>query len=142
MHHMFQVDGKPISLAQAMKVSKIENSITAIVPRKECFTGPLQSSLRYTRVFKNDSGVRFLEVRITVSQFNVMVFNFLATNVKVTYVSHRLFAAHKNLIKQKDVMGYLCLRMLAETKQWQKLSGCLPLRTQVFTVFGKRISFT
>lgn len=62
MRYEFWVDAKPISQAQAIKLSKIENICTATVRREAAFTDMMHSLLSNGRLFEEDYDSRFVYV--------------------------------------------------------------------------------
>lgn len=88
MRYVFLDESKPILPCQAIKLSKTENISTANVRRKATFTDRMQSLLSYTRVFKEDIGVRFVDVRIMDIEEKMVFSMFLAASSRTTHVRY------------------------------------------------------
>lgn len=106
MYHVFQVDGKVILTARAMKLSKIANTSTVIVRHKATFIDHQQSILSDAQVFGEDYSVRFINVCKMYIVYDVMSSNFLSANSKAIY--SRYIRAGERIIKHTKA-SFLCL---------------------------------
>lgn len=86
IQYAFHLDGKPIHLLKRIKLCNIEIISAAIVRRETRFTYTIQSVLNYARAFEEDYAVSLVKARLLDIVDVMMLFNFLATKFKATYV--------------------------------------------------------
>lgn len=100
MRSVFRADGKALSPAWVIKLSRIAKISTAIVRRKPSFSDKMQSLLRYARAHGEDYCATFFDVRILNIVEDVKSFNVLGSNYIATYIRYVL--VHKMIIKHQD----------------------------------------
>lgn len=105
MRYAFYIDGKPVTLAQDIKLSKIANILIAIVRPETGSTDPVQSSLNYARAFEENYAVSFVDARVLGIVDYMMPSNVLAASSKAIYAHYILLA--KMMIKNEGVLRLL-----------------------------------
>lgn len=80
MRCAIRVDGKPISLAEVIQLSKIAIVSTAVVRRQVIFSNILQRLLSYFQASEESYGIRFGDVRILHIVEYMLSPTFLAAN--------------------------------------------------------------
>lgn len=86
--YAFRVGGKPISPAQAVKLSKAANISTAVLRCKATFTDMMRSLLSYARATEENYGVRSVDVRIVDIVGDMKYLGLLAANSRTTYIRY------------------------------------------------------
>lgn len=88
MSYVLRAESKPISPAQAIKVSEIANISIAIVRREAAFADRMHNLLSYARLLKKDYGAGFVCVRITNFVEDMMLSIFSAFNYRVPHICY------------------------------------------------------
>lgn len=98
---MFQASGKPISRTQAIKLSKIVNTSTAIVRREATFSDMNQNMLGYVQAFEEYRSLWFVDVRIVYIVEDMMSSKLLFGSSKAAFM--RNIGVGKKIIKQQEI---------------------------------------
>lgn len=99
------VNTKCTTLAQEIKLSKIENFSTAIVRRAISFIDSIQTRLIYARVFREDQVVSSFNSRVLEKVNRILSCTFLAANCKATYA--RFIYVARMMTKNEDIFSAL-----------------------------------
>lgn len=102
--YAFCIDEKPISLDQAIKLSKIAEVSTFIVSCKTTFTNTIQGVLNSTRAFE-DYGKIFVDLSVLDIVDDMMSSNVLDENPKATYT--RYMCVGKMMMKIEGKLSLL-----------------------------------
>lgn len=105
MRYRSQVDGKPITQALAIKLSKIVNILTAILRRRAGFTYTMQCLLGYARAFEEENGRFSVYVLIMNILEHMIPSSVLAANPGATYI--RSIILDKMMIRHQGVFSIL-----------------------------------
>lgn len=105
MHYAFQIDGKPITAAQEIKLSKKANILTAILRREISFNDIIRSVLNYEQTFEEVYAVSFVDACVLELVDDTMSLNFLAVNCKEAYDCYS--SVVKTMIKNEGVLPLL-----------------------------------
>lgn len=119
MPYAFWIDVKPTFTAQAIKLSNIVNTSTAILQRKATITYQIQSLLSYKRAFEKESGVRFVNIYITDIVQEVMFSSFLAA---ISTAIHVHFISFGKMINKHQKLSYLPLKLCKDARATSSLS--------------------
>lgn len=134
MRYAFLVDSKPVSPAQAIKLSKQGNISAAIVRSKATFTDTMSGLLSYAQAYENDCCVRVVEVHIMNIVEAMKSLNFLAGNSRVTYT--RYISLEKMMMVHQGMLPLLL--KLGKTHRQQKLLVSHSLMTKASTFLLRR----
>lgn len=102
MINPFRADRKPLSSAQAIKLSKTANISATIMRFKATFKNMMHSFLDYAQDLKEDYGARFFDVRIPNIFEEMKSSNFWAGSYRAIYI--RYMTVSGVMIKHQGVL--------------------------------------
>lgn len=88
MQYEFCIDGDLIIPAEAIKLTRITNTLNAILRRELSSTDTVQIFLDYAQAFGEDYEIRFIDACVLEFIANMMLSIFLALSAKATYKDH------------------------------------------------------
>lgn len=100
--YVFCADGKSISPAQEIRLSKMANISMAIVRYKATFTDTSHSLLSYARACEENYSVRNIDIRLSYIVEELMSSKFLADSSRATYIRYNTVA--KMMIQHQHVL--------------------------------------
>lgn len=127
MRHAFRVEGNPILLDQASKLSKIANPFTAIVRSKETAIDTMQSMVSYARALDGGCGEYFVILCIMSIEEDIMSSCFLAASSRAVFIQYNSVG---KIINKHWGMLYLLVEFAAMLR-WQNVLPSNILITQV-----------
>lgn len=136
MRYAFQVDGKPISLAQAIKLRNLLPFGLLWCNLNTTFTDTVKSQWSYKQTLESDYAVRSIDELIKHIVEDIIFSYFLAANSRATNIPY--ITLSKMMIKHYGVLTLL--GKLARTLHRQRLLASRTLMTRASTHLLWRIS--